>query len=240
MLAKLLPIFIICVGTAFCQYELTNPLEDKPNFHDPPSARWGEMVECPKQPGTYSYVYGFRIKVLEDMGKYDDTAMNGVQLKCKYGFTPLFKGVLGISDLVLSPKEAPWGDWLGWRECSDSEDRDGSNFLSNFLRGFNFNAQPIPAIDNRGGVTLNMECEDGKRLVGDPDADKSNSIWSGYTRCRKRYVICGVNTKIQPWRGLGIPPKKDDGGLTNLKFLCCYLRPSIVFINKKAWRHVHW
>merc|ERR1712013_345740 len=101
---------------------------------------WGRMTHrefCPKS----TYVVGFRLQVKVKMGLFkDDSALNGIQLKCADGST-------------TGKLEGPRGSWGTFRQCTGGRHVTGFNLRSEGNQG---------GLDDAAATDVEMQCSDKK------------------------------------------------------------------------------
>ena len=153
---------------------------------------WGRMTHrefCP----TATYVVGFKLRVHEKQGLLkDDTALNGIQLKCSDGS-------------VTGKLSGPRGYWGTYRQCTGGR----------HVTGFNLRSEGPQKGDDAAATDVEMQCSDRKeRLYGDGLKWGDWHLRKGYQECPNRSYFCGVQARIES-RGV------DSTGLNQMVFICC-------------------
>ena len=101
-----------------------------------------------------------------------------------------------------------WGSWTGTKSCT------GNNV---FLNSARYKSEPSQhGKDDTAGNSVEMICADGTLLKGNGGPW---GRWSKWEKCADNTVICGIQTKVEPYQG----EKKwqDDSALNEVKFACC-------------------
>ena len=164
---------------------------------------WKKKELCP--PDTFAYRFALRAEAHYGAAG-DDSALNGVKFYCK-SKTGDQRGDItsGIG------REGSWTKAVG---CTKEDE---------FLVGYRFKAEVSSNnADNWFGENFDAYCEKGEQLKGaDLPLDNGNwptgGQWSSETRCPTGAAICGMQTKIESFRGW----TGDDAGLTDVKIYCC-------------------
>ena len=155
--------------------------------------RYGRMSHrefCP----AATYVVGFRLQVLPRQGIFkDDSALNGIQLKCADGsYTGKLTG--------------PHGSWGTYRQCTGDR----------HVTGFNLRSEAYQDVkDDAGATDVEMQCSDRKeRLLGDGLRWGTWELPVGYQECPKDSYFCGVQARIEH-------RFRDATGVNEMIFICC-------------------
>lgn len=155
--------------------------------------RWGHEEYCP--PGTW--VSAVNLKIEDDQGRGDDTALNGIQLTCS--------DMTGDDNGTIKSTEGPWGFQRGVRSC-----RYG------FMAGFEMKSERYQGSgDDAGAIDLRLLCGDGEEIVAGGILT-SWGDWTGKQWCPKQSAVCGIVTQIEDPQGSG-----DDTALNNVRLACC-------------------
>ncbi|XP_027628981.1 vitelline membrane outer layer protein 1 homolog isoform X2 [Tupaia chinensis] len=126
----------------------------------------------------------------------DDTALNGIQLHCT-------RGDAEHNTHVVESQSGRWGPWSEPLWCLGG----------GFLVAFSLRVEaPVTPGDNTAANNVRFRCSDGKELEGPGLSWGEFGEWSG--ACRKG--VCGLQTKVEPPRGL-----RDDTALNDVRFFCC-------------------
>ncbi|OXA45847.1 Vitelline membrane outer layer protein 1 [Folsomia candida] len=160
---------------------------------------WGEASFCP----VGAYATGLEVKY-EEIGRGDDTAINGIALQCAYG---------SGQPVYHSPrsKEGHWGNWKKCRCSNDAIDR---------VRAFRLCVQQPQGIkpDDMSAYGLYYHCGiSGQKTCVLENRKVKDGICSDWISCPGKYKrICGLRTQVEDrqWSG-------DDTALNNVDFYCC-------------------
>ncbi|XP_037031245.1 uncharacterized protein LOC119070841 [Bradysia coprophila] len=158
---------------------------------------WGAADFCPEG----SYVTGFDLKIEDNQGGGDDTAVNSIKLICTN-----LKGVYQ-KDIVSS--EGSWGNYRGRKYCP--------NGLGN---GFELRSESGQGRgDDTAGVDFNLICanSDGSSTIIRGGEILTYGDWRTTNRmCPPQTAICGIRTQVERPQGSG-----DDTALNNVDLACC-------------------
>nr|XP_045015031.1 vitelline membrane outer layer protein 1 homolog [Jaculus jaculus] len=126
----------------------------------------------------------------------DDTALNGIRLHCT-------RGNAGHNTHAVESKSGSWGVWSEPLWCLGNS----------FLVAFSLRVEPskFPG-DNTAVNNVRFRCSDGTELEGPGMGWGDFGDWSN--TCPKG--ACGLQTKIEPSRGL-----LDDTALNDVRIFCC-------------------
>jgi len=152
---------------------------------------WGEWKAAEKCPNN-GKVNGFKLRVEENQGEDgDDSALNGIWLKCNTG------DILKI--------DGYWGSWGTWKNCPPGDYFTGARIRSEESQGDG---------DDTAANDLNMRCKTDGWKEG---KGQTWGSWGGATQCAGDQWICGLQVKMEPPQG----QEKDDTALNQVKFACC-------------------
>ncbi|XP_060746794.1 vitelline membrane outer layer protein 1-like [Tachysurus vachellii] len=157
---------------------------------------WGYRDMCPY--GTYAT--GFSLKVEASQGDGDDTALNGIALRCTkpMGST---RDPQGYST-VLSDAGS-WGTWTQNIWCSKG-----------VLQSFQLRVESSQGRgDDTAANNIRFTCTGGEMLTG---SGMDWGQWGGWSQKCVGTGICGIQTKIESPQGSG-----DDTSLNDVIFFCC-------------------
>ncbi|KAM9450370.1 vitelline membrane outer layer protein 1-like [Clarias gariepinus] len=156
---------------------------------------WGHQEMCPF--GTYAT--GFSLKVERAIGDGDDTALNGIALRCSM---PAY-GTQSYS--TVQSDVGSWGTWTQNIWCS-----------SGVLNAFQLRVEgPQGRGDDTAANNIRFSCSSGEIRTGDGMYWGEWGEWS--PQCVKT-AICGIQTKVEIPQGSG-----DDTSLNDVRFFCCSL-----------------
>ncbi|XP_028845201.1 vitelline membrane outer layer protein 1-like [Denticeps clupeoides] len=153
---------------------------------------WADIKMCPRG----SFAKGFSLKVEADQGDGDDTAVNGIRLKC---ISPLKPSEV---DYVESGSQR-WGSWTTMQEC-------GHGGLSAFQLRVE---EPQGHADDTSLNNIRFLCGDGAALEGH---GLTRGSWGPWSPTCVSGGICGLWTRVESWQIKG-----DDTALNDVKFVCC-------------------
>jgi hypothetical protein len=193
---------------------------------------WGGGAGCPN--GTF--VTGAQLKVKPNTAEVgDNTALNSVNYKCSDGS-------------VLNTVEGPEGAWTGWAECLPGQavhsvsvrvkayaqglDNTGVNDLMFKCRSSSHTdattlmfGEHTPAQDETGYVFVDgkyvprsQTTVDDKQVVVGKGEIAAEGGWSDELTCGTHGAICGAQGRL-----LNEPDRKDNLGITEIRFFCCSL-----------------
>uniref|UniRef100_A0A8C5PBE1 Vitelline membrane outer layer protein 1 homolog n=1 Tax=Leptobrachium leishanense TaxID=445787 RepID=A0A8C5PBE1_9ANUR len=164
------------------------PVIDVPNVG--PWGAWGNIQMCPQD-----YVAtGFALKIQENQGYGDDTAVNGIRLYC----CPLNGNAPQTS---ITSSEGPWGIWTAPIFCSNG-----------YLVSFSRTVEPPQGSGDETTVNnFKFNCSSGQELEG------VGLPWGSYRpqSASCPLGICGIRTKVEEDQRSG-----DDTTLKDAKFYC--------------------
>jgi len=128
----------------------------------------------------------------------DDSSLNAVQLEC---FNSHDQYVGSAASLVGEK-----GDWKSDQYCGSQS----------FINGVRFRSErsSIAILDKTAGNNIDVTCDNGQILYGD---GLYWGDWSGWVYCPADTVVCGLQTRVQPYGGTLI----DDTGLNEIILDCC-------------------
>jgi len=172
---------------------------------------WGSGCACP----LGGYVSGARLKImpLAGAGK-DDTALNGVMLKCTTGEE-------------VATIEGPDGQWTEWALCPAGQR----------VYSVRANSQPhAPGGDNAGLASLELGCRapdlsafarirfgaggygmaGSSFVVGGAGPSAVGGGWTQELLCGAGSAVCGAQAHVVRDKG-----EYDDMGMTDLRVYCC-------------------
>ncbi|KAM9450373.1 vitelline membrane outer layer protein 1-like [Clarias gariepinus] len=155
---------------------------------------WGRIEMCPA--GTYAI--GFGLKVEQSQKGGDDTALNGISLRCSGPSldTP--------SSATVRSDEGSWGSMTQDTWCSSG----------GVLTSFQLRVEgPQRFGDDTAANNIKFKCSSGEILTGD---GMSWGRWGEWSACCHGEKICGIQTRVErPQR------VKDDTALNDVQFYCC-------------------
>merc|ERR1719382_714270 len=109
-------------------------------------------------------------------------------------------GVIGWA----SPHGGEWGDWTGWKECSEG----------NYINGYNLNSEPGQySGDDTAANDVIFFCTDGGKLHA--PGGHGWGDWMGETKCADNVAVSGISVQFEEWVGSG-----DDTALNDLSLIC--------------------
>merc|ERR1712048_116762 len=152
---------------------------------------WGNLDVCP--PGQY--VVGFSLKSEVNKGLGDDTALNGIRLRCNGGGS--------VSSTVHK-----WGHWTAEQRCHGGA-----------VDGFQIQIEPNMGLigDDSAANNVNLMCKVGghHRILHGRSLTHWGK-WSHWLKCRNGQVAVGMQPRVQEAKGF----LKDDSALNGMKLLC--------------------
>ncbi|KZS10607.1 Vitelline membrane outer layer protein 1 [Daphnia magna] len=134
---------------------------------------WGLFECCPDN----TPAIGFKLKTERPQGRGDDTALNGISLKCR-------------SDSWVSSSVGPWGNY-------------GNEFIcpaNTFLTSCQLRVEGRQGRgDDTAANNLNCKCSNGQILYGD------GTHWGGWMAWSDECPtgICGLKTRVEGRQGNG-------------------------------------
>lgn len=166
---------------------------------------WGSWEACYHYCPEGSFAYGLRLKSEPSLGSGgDDTALNGVKLRCWNPSTGAF-----VREEAAA--ESPWGEYLDYAECSAwSEPLAGGQMRIEASQGGG---------DDTSANELIGWCHDPQLSSGPLITPPTHTHWGtlGSIRsCPIGSAVCGVRTKREPSLGGG-----DDTAVNGVQFRCC-------------------
>ncbi|XP_076836134.1 vitelline membrane outer layer protein 1-like [Brachyhypopomus gauderio] len=157
---------------------------------------WGDAEVCPL--GTYAT--GFSLKVEPSQGSGDDTAMNGVALRCT---TQLYNDCSYESYSTVRSETGSWGKWTRNKWCTNG-----------YLVAFQLQVEGSQQDgDDTAANNIRFKCSDGEVLEGD---GMSWGSWGSWSPTCPGTGICGIETKVELPQG-----DDDDTALNDVHFYCC-------------------
>mmetsp|Transcript_317 Transcript_317/g.721 ORF Transcript_317/g.721 Transcript_317/m.721 type:complete len:499 (-) Transcript_317:172-1668(-) len=186
---------------------------------------WTESALCPPVGQTHGKVVDFIAQIEKHEHLIDDTALNGVKMKCDDG------SIIGF--------DGDWGEWGEWRsECPEGftafkfqlqhrEHEEPQNFWEELANIFD-----SVITDDTAGNDLHMLCPGGftneacsgsecwrsgrqAAMHGEGEGD-----WSSAAPCPEGQYVCGLKLKVEPWHW------SFDATATNAVRLQCCPAPS--------------
>ncbi|XP_072518666.1 vitelline membrane outer layer protein 1-like [Salminus brasiliensis] len=159
---------------------------------------WGNLEMCPL--GTYAT--GFSLKVESNQGFWgDDTALNGIALRCTAPRTPSSST---INYSTVQSNSGSWGQWTQNKWCTSGQ-----------LVAFQLQVQSYQGVfsDDTAANNIRFRCSGGSTWEGDGMPWGSWGYWS--STCAGK-GICGIQTRVEGPQGIF-----DDSSLTDVLFYCC-------------------
>jgi hypothetical protein len=161
-----------------------------------PFGGWGSKEVCPKD----TWVMGVALLIEADQRGDDDTALNGIRLKCG----------TRVRDQVIKEITSSTGPWGGWE--------DAGLCYQGYVIGAKLRIEPWQGGgDDTGAVDAEFLCSDRlETLTG-----TTHHPWGGWTEfqiCPAGSAICGLKTKVEANQAGG-----DDTALNDAVFYCCTL-----------------
>ena len=148
---------------------------------------WGNAVFCPRG----QYVIGFQTKLESRQGGGDDTALNGIRVRCS-------------GQSMISSSEGPWGNWGEWSYCPNEKKVLGFQIKVESRQGGG---------DDTATNGVNFLCDDNTSIHS---SEGPWGSWSPYFLCNDGYFMCGIQTQVESPIGKG-----DDTAMNNLRMYCC-------------------
>ena len=149
---------------------------------------WGSWEYC-----DGGYAVSFSQKVEGKQGGDDDTALNGICLKCNNG-------------REICSRVGGWGSWASSAQCSAGF--TGADFKVEGKQGGG---------DDTAANALELVCASGgSRFVSNNGVWGS---WEGYKYCSTGQRICGIQTRVEPAQGGD--DDEDDTALNGVDLRCC-------------------
>ena len=152
---------------------------------------WGRSGNWEYCDGGYAVSFRQRVEGKQDKG--DDTALNGICLKCNNG-------------REICSRTGPWGGWAGSQHCSAGY--KGSDFKIESKQGEG---------DDTAANGLKLFCASGGSHVTSNMGPWGS--WQGRQYCHNGQRICGIKTRVE--RVLGNGNKEDDTALNGVYLRCC-------------------
>jgi len=156
---------------------------------------WGPLEFCPED----TIAVGFALKYHSQQLADDDTAMDGIRLRC-------YNSTTGNEAFITSTVLEEKGDWGSVYSCT------GTKILQKFaLRAL---AANDTSTDKVGAVNMRFMCTGGVIPLTGNGGTKGE--WGDYSDSCDTGV-CGIQTRVEPFQGL----LKDDSGLNDVVYICC-------------------
>ncbi|KAG2497085.1 hypothetical protein HYH03_005079 [Edaphochlamys debaryana] len=186
------------------------------------------FVMCTGAKGGYLPVVGYAMRVEAYQGtSKDDTALNGIKLKCQDG-------------KIITVSEGIWGDWYprspaGKTEtfdCPSGQYVDAINVKLDERRGSGFStsifASDALGNDDVGAVGFELYCNKGDRAGIYSFNDMANAAtgqdvwadigyWQGRASCGSGKFVCGMAVRTEANQG----SDSDDSALNGIELACC-------------------
>jgi hypothetical protein len=143
------------------------------------------------------YAVSFGQKVESPIGGGDDTALNGICLRCSNG-------------KVICSTVGPWGNWAWSSRCDKGF--NGANFKIERKQGSGGGGNDDTAANN-----LQLTCSTGGSYYAGNGGRWGD--WQGHQYCYHEQRICGIQTKVERNQGGG--DDDDDTALNGVKLICC-------------------
>ncbi|MBC6481281.1 MAG: hypothetical protein GDA56_29470 [Hormoscilla sp. GM7CHS1pb] len=156
---------------------------------------WGNQQQCP----TDQWVLGGELKVEKKQGSGDDTALNGIYLRCGTQEDR-------VRTTEIASAAGPWGNKFELGTCKNG-----------YVVAGRLRIEPKQGRgDDTGAVDAEFRCEDGTSLQTNYRLDWGG--WSSRKSCPSQSAICGIKTRVESPQGGG-----DDTALNDAEFICCSL-----------------
>ncbi|KXZ48978.1 hypothetical protein GPECTOR_24g268 [Gonium pectorale] len=189
------------------------------HLHDGFWGDWGRVSFCGENKyslntdgkGSKDFIgrpaYGFLLRIEEQQGAGDDTALNGLKIICK-------------NDELLTVQEGEWGGgWYGPTYCGGGRFFTGAVVRVEKSQG---------AGDDTAMNTVQFACGYNNRPGkaddwSNWDVQKSSLVegywgdWQQWKWCPYNSYICGFQVRFEVPQGAG-----DDTAFNGLKIVCCY------------------
>jgi len=138
---------------------------------------WGSWERCP----TGSFATAFQLRVEQNVGDGDDTALNGIKLYCAKLTSP--SSWIGS----MTSKVGGFGDWTATQHCGEG-----------FINGFQFRAErPQGRGDDTAANNLKVFCTGtGRTLEG---RGTGWGDWGHEQRCYRNQAICAIRTQVEDY-----------------------------------------
>ncbi|XP_068786448.1 vitelline membrane outer layer protein 1 isoform X2 [Struthio camelus] len=131
-------------------------------------SHWGSRQFC-----RYGYASGFELKVEPSQSGRDNTALNGIRLRCQ-------------DNSIIESLVGKWGTWTSFQV-----------YPRGYLISFSLRTEKSQGGgDDTAANHIRFRCSDATVLVGDGLSWGSFGPWSN--SCN----ICGLQTKVEPPQGL--------------------------------------
>ncbi|XP_017572663.1 vitelline membrane outer layer protein 1-like [Pygocentrus nattereri] len=158
---------------------------------------WGNREMCPL--GTYAT--GFSLKVESNQGIFrDDTALNGIALRCTAPRTPSSST---INYSTAQSTSGSWGQWTQNRWCPTGQ-----------LVAFQLRVESYQWLsDDTAANNIRFRCSSGTVWEGD---GMTWGTWGSWSPTCPGRGICGIETKVEAPQG-----PLDDTSLNDVRFYCC-------------------
>lgn len=149
----------------------------------------------------------FRIKVEENQGSGDDTALNEIELECKY--------INSTKDgIIINGAKGMWGFWSEYLECPIHQGFIGFQLKVEGDQGSN---------DDTSANGLKVFCQNDSISLT-PENTASWGQWTEAIFCPNETIICGLRVQIQPNQG----GNNDNTALNNVDFRCCPFSKKVI------------
>ncbi len=160
-----------------------------------PFGQWESLERCP----FGQWAVGVSLKIEASQGGGDDTALNGIQLRCG--------APTNVASATISSGVGGWGSWTNWIQCDNG-----------FINRATLRIEPSQGGgDDTGAVDADFYCSSGTRLWHS-GPHFSWGDWKTLQSCPDGTAICGLQTKVERDQGGG-----DDTALNDVTFYCCSL-----------------
>jgi hypothetical protein len=156
---------------------------------------WSTAIYCP----AGSYVGGYAMRVEEDQGRGDDTALNAVALYC-------YNRAGNMVERIV-PDQGIWGSWREGAHCQKGT----------YATAFQLKVEGGQGSrDDTAANSVKFNCSNG--AVIEASGGGGWGGWSSWVTGSPNSAICGVRAKFEGNQGKG-----DDTALNNLEFAWCRL-----------------